>query len=236
MIKPAVLWIALPAIVLLSVPSFAAAKVEVTAEPGFLEGIRSIALMPTMDRTADALCSRKTGSSPHRREPGPQACERIDNKVAKYLSEYESLTVVPPDQVRQTMTELSITTIDEHESRLRLAEALSVDGFLVPILGHFNEETREGGDVMYYNPNIPQDAGDAHLGSGWHTGSGADATSLEANAALILVCAESGEVLMHGEGSGKASDWGGWAGYTLPRASGKVLRKIIHDAFGDPQK
>src|SRR2546426_7519108 len=96
-------------------------NVQANVAPGALDNVRSIAVGP-------GVCPRDFD------------CLWLESKLEEQLRGYPRYGIVPADRVRQAMLELGIDHLDD-SSRLRLAEKLKVDAFLVPVVGHSGKES-----------------------------------------------------------------------------------------------
>lgn len=202
----------------LSPGSFAGSEVRVTMEPDFLDGVRTIAVLPTVDNTGEEVCSGFWGNSKESRTRS--ACHKIDRKLAKALSQGDTPTIVSASTVREAMLANQITAIEERESRLRLAEIVGAQAFLIPLVQESGMEIGSGPGIPVPDPHNHGNAGAIRWVS-----TGQPAT---AHVELLLVSAESGERLMRGTGRGEALV------STERSAAGKALAMIVRDAFGGP--
>ena len=95
--------------------SFAGYDVRVNSVPNFLEGVKSIAIVP-------ATCSASAN------------CIAAEQDLALALQKYKRFTVIPAEAVRQAMMEAGFKNIDESALN-SLRTSLNADVFLIPTVG-----------------------------------------------------------------------------------------------------
>jgi len=144
--------------------------------------------------------------------PADFDCLWLERKLEEQLQGYSRFAFVPTDRVRQAMLELGIDHLDDG-SRVRLAETLRVDAFLVPVIGHSGKES----------------AGAVGIWTGY-TFVMADSSVAKGNVELILLGAADGKTLFKGSGFGE-SEWRTGKGVAL-----KIVREILIKTFGSPQR
>ncbi len=193
-------------------------NVEVTTVRDFRKGIKSVAVLPA-DCVADVDCLW------------------VEAKLTEHLSKYKSLVFVPPSRVKQVMLEKGISKLDE-TGRRKLATALEVQAFLVPIVG----VAKSVDGVLSYGPafQAPHSGGmvltppdgsppgvvrDFVDGPPLPPASATDATT--AYVALLLVAADSGQVLLEGHGVGR-SMWRTHKGTVV-----QIFREVLNKAMGN---
>ena len=164
-------------------------KIDVTKLPGATDGIETIAISP-------AVCSADVN------------CVWVEQKLFEDLAAYRQFRVVSASAVRQAMLELAIEKIDD-QARIRLAEKLTADAFLIPIVRHGGKESE--GAVGFWPGNM------FYMGS--------DEVS-KGSVELVLMKADTGKTIVKGVGFGE-SEWYGQKGVIA-----KTFRKILAEAFG----
>lgn len=163
-------------------------RIDVTRLPGATANIKTIAVSP-------AAC------------PVDVDCVWVEQKLLEDLRTYHPFRVLSASAVRQAMLELEIEKIDD-EARVKLAEKLGADAFLVPVVRHGGKESQ--GTVGFWTGNMFF-AGSDDVAQG----------SVE----LLLIRADTGKAVVKGIGFGE-SEWHGEKGVIA-----KTFRKILAQAF-----
>jgi len=144
--------------------------------------------------------------------PADFDCLWLESKLEEQLQGYPRFDFVPADRVRQAMLELGIDHLDDG-ARVRLAETLKVDAFLVPVIAHSGKES----------------AGAVGIWTGY-TFVMTDSPVAKGSVELVLVGAADGKMLFKGSGFGQ-SEWRTGKGVVL-----KIVREILIKTFGGPQR
>ena len=168
-------------------------NVRANVARGALDNIRSIAVGP-------GVC------------PPDFDCLWLESKLEEQLQGYPRYDFVSADRVRQAMLDLGIDHLDD-SSRLRLAENLKVEAFLVPVIGHSGKES----------------SGAVGVWTGY-TFVMTESQVAKGNVELVLLGGADGKVLFKGSGFGE-SEWRTGKGVVL-----KILREILIKTFGEPSR
>jgi hypothetical protein len=172
-------------------PTFPGYDVQVTASPEIRSTIMAIAVIPVS-------CPRDVN------------CVWIERALLDDLRQYPEFTVVSTSRVREVMLALGVETID-NAARTALADALKVDAFLVPVVGHSGTES-QGAVGIWTGTTVIM----------------TDSSVSKGSVELHLLRASDGKALLRGSGFGE-SEFRSGKGVVR-----KVFRQILREAFGSP--